>query len=347
LSFSHDDFLKALDQHDFSFEVGQTVVGKIANYGNDGAYVDIGGKSAALLPLREVTLGADQKLEEFLPIQTEREFLIIRAQDENGQITLSLRQLEIKAFWVQLQALEPGHTLKVRVNGTNKGGLTANVKGIKAFIPRSHVVQRENIEELVGQLMTVCILEADPERKKLVLSQRQAQRAQRMTELVIGQLVSGKVADLRPFGAFVDLGGVSALLHINNISQKYVSSVNSLMPIGTVIKAVITDLDEQRGRISLSTSVLENRPGEMLDALETVMAEAEERMTQHQQKVQAEPQEDAAEFVEPEALVSDSPAAASPAPEVPVIEAPVVEAPVVKAPVVLELKAPKPKPQPR
>jgi small subunit ribosomal protein S1 len=338
LSFSHDDFLKALDQHDYSFEVGQTVVGKIANFGSDGAYVDIGGKSAALLPLREVTLGSDQKLEEFLPVHTEREFLIIRAQDENGQITLSLRQLEIKAFWAQLQALEPGHTLKVRVNGTNKGGLTANVKGIKAFIPRSHVVQRENIEELVGQLLTVCILEADPERKKLVLSQRQAQRAQRMTELVIGQLVSGKVADLRPFGAFVDLGGVSALLHINNISQKYVSSVNAVLPIGTTIKAVITDLDEQRGRISLSTSVLENRPGEMLDSLETVMAEAEQRATQHQQKVQAD-------TLEPEAGSATPEASESPVPDVSVsnVPAPVVAAP--KVPVVAELKAPKPKPQ--
>jgi small subunit ribosomal protein S1 len=336
LSFSHDDFLKALDQHDYSFEVGQTVVGKIASYGSDGAYVDIGGKSAALLPLREVTLGADQKLEEFLPVQTEREFLIIRAQDENGQITLSLRQLEIKAFWAQLQALDPGHTLKVRVNGTNKGGLTANVKGIKAFIPRSHVVQRENIEELVGQLLTVCILEADPDRKKLVLSQRQAQRAQRMTELVIGQLVSGKVAYLRPFGAFIDLGGVSALLHINNISQKYVASVNAVLPIGTSIKAVITDLDEQRGRISLSTSVLENRPGEMLDALETVMAEAEERAIQHQQKVQAPT---------PEA-VEDAPdhATSTKAPTPSAVEAPVKADPVKAEPVVAELKAPNPQP---
>jgi small subunit ribosomal protein S1 len=331
LSFSHDDFLKALDQHDYSFEVGQTVVGKIASYGSDGAYVDIGGKSAALLPLREVTLGSDQKLEELLPVQTEREFLIIRSQDENGQITLSLRQLEIKAFWGQLQAMEPGHTLKVRVNSTNKGGLTANVKGIKAFIPRSHVVQRENIEELVGQLVTVCILEADPERKKLVLSQRQAQRAQRMTELAIGQLVSGKVSDLRPFGAFVDLGGVSALLHINNISQKYVSSVNAVLPIGTIIKAVITDLDEQRGRISLATSVLENRPGEMLDALETVMAEAEQRATQYQQNVQSQTTEVAEDISESEVPETTVPAATAP------------EVPTATAPAVVEL-APKPQP---
>jgi small subunit ribosomal protein S1 len=282
LSFSHDDFLKALDQHDFAFEAGQTVRGKVASYGSDGAYVDIGGKSAALLPTREVNLAADQTLAQLLPVDTEREFLIIRGQDENGQLTLSLRQLEIKAFWESLQAYDPGQTLQVRITGTNKGGLTANVKGIKAFIPRSHVVQRDQIETLVGQQLTVSILEADPSRKKLVLSQRQAHRAQRMTELEIGQLVSGTVADLRPFGAFVDLGGITALLHINNVSQKYVASLQTALPIGTALKAIVTDIDEQRGRISLSTSVLENYPGEMLDALTTVMAEAEVRVQRQQ-----------------------------------------------------------------
>jgi small subunit ribosomal protein S1 len=285
LTFSHDDFLRALDAHDFSFEVDQTVQGKVASHANDGVYIDIGGKSAAFLPEREVNLMADQKLEDLLPVGTERDFLIVKGQDENGQVTLSLRQLEIKAFWLELQAYDPGQTLTVRVTGTNKGGLTANVKGIKAFIPRSHVVQRENQEELIGQRLTVSILEADPERKKLVLSQRQAHRAQRINELEIGQLVSGKVADLRPFGAFVELNGITALLHINNISQKYVSSVNAVLPVGTLVKAVIADLDTQRGRISLSTSVLEERPGEVLDAFETVMAEAEERFDRHRQKM--------------------------------------------------------------
>jgi small subunit ribosomal protein S1 len=104
-----------------------------------------------------------------------------------------------------------------------------------------------------------------------------------MTELEIGQLVSGTVADLRPFGAFVDLGGITALLHINNVSQKYVASLQTALPIGTALKAIVTDIDEQRGRISLSTSVLENYPGEMLDALTTVMVEAEVRVQRQQQ----------------------------------------------------------------
>ena len=288
MSFSHDDFLLALEQHDFTFEVGQTVRGKISGYENDGVYVDIGGKSAAFLPEQEMTLASGQKAEDLLPLQSEHNFVIVRGQDNDGQITISLRQLEIKALWQEIQAYEPGHTLTVRVTGTNKGGLTANYRAIKAFIPRSHVVQRENQEELIGQKLTVVILEADPERKKLVLSQRQAQKAQRITELEIGQLISGTVADTRPFGAFVDLGGVSGLLHINNISQNYVSSISALLPNGTPLKAIVMDLDQQRGRISLSTSVLENRPGEVLEEFTAVMSDAEQRAERYQQKMRGE-----------------------------------------------------------
>jgi small subunit ribosomal protein S1 len=72
LSFSHDDFLLALAQHDFAFEVGQTVRGKISGHENDGVYVDIGGKSAAFLPEQEITLAAGQKFEDLLPLQSER-----------------------------------------------------------------------------------------------------------------------------------------------------------------------------------------------------------------------------------------------------------------------------------
>lgn len=303
MSFSHDDFLKALDQHDFSFEVGKTVRGRVANHSSDGAYVDIGGKSAALLPMQEVNLPADQPFEVFLPINAERDFMILRGQDENGQVVLSLRQLEIKALWEKLQTFEPGQTVNVRVTGTNKGGLMANYRGIRAFIPRSHVVQRDNIEELVGQQLTVSVLEADPSRKKLVLSQRQARRAQRMLELEVGQLVTGKVSDLRPFGAFVDLNGITGLLHINNISQKYVASLSLVLPVGTVVKAVVMELDEQKNRISLSTSVLENRPGEILEDFEGVMAEAEQRATRRNQAAEADAN---AEAPEPEVAADDA-----------------------------------------
>lgn len=277
-SFSRDDFAKALEQQNYQFEKGQVVRGKVFEYATDGAYVDIGGKSPAFLPMREVSLRGVTVLSEVLPLQEEREFLIVREADADGQITLSLRQLEIKRVWNQLAEMqESGQSVQVRVTGVNKGGVTVNVKGLRGFIPRSHLLDKDNMEELVGQPLSASFLELDPEREKLVLSQRLASQSARFNEMELGQLVEGKIASIKPFGLFVDLGGTTGLLHIKQISQTYIESLPNLFQVGQPIKAVIVNLDEGQNRISLSTRVLENRPGEMVDNMAEVMASAEAR----------------------------------------------------------------------
>lgn len=278
LTFSHEDFLSALDQHDYTFEVGQKVHGKIVNHDSDGAYVDIGGKSTALLPTREVYIPDGQKIADVLPLQTEREFLIVRGQDADGQITLSVKQLEIKALWQKFQGFQESQdAFDVRVTGVNKGGLTADAQGIRAFIPRSHVAGQPELEGLVGQRFAVVVLEADPEKRRLVCSQRLAVRQQRFQDFDIGQLVAGTVREIRPYGLMVDLTGAVGLLHINDFSEKRAGSLQSYVEVGTPIKAIITNLEPSRGRISLATRTLEHRPGEMLEAFDHVMAEAEQR----------------------------------------------------------------------
>jgi small subunit ribosomal protein S1 len=278
LTFSHDDFLLALDQHDYTFEVGQTVHGKVVNHDSDGAYVDIGGKSTALLPTREIYIPDGDKIADVLPLQTEREFLIIRGQDADGQITVSVKQLEIKALWQKFQSLQDSQdAFDVKVTGVNKGGLTVDALGIRGFVPRSHVAGHPELESLVGQRFGVVVLEADPERRRLVCSQRLAVRQQRFQDFEIGQLVSGTVREIRSYGLMVDLAGAVGLLHINDFSEKRAGSLQSYVEVGTSIKAIITNLEPTRGRISLATRSLEHRPGEMLDAFDHVMAEAEQR----------------------------------------------------------------------
>ncbi|WP_206603099.1 S1 RNA-binding domain-containing protein [Leptolyngbya ohadii] len=278
MSFSTDDFAKALEQHDYQFQRGQVVRGKVAGYDSDGAYVDIGGKSAAFLPLEEASLRRVTNLQEFLPEGEEREYLIIREQNEDGQVTLSLRQLEIRQAWKRMQELQENQqTLQARVSGINKGGVTAEVQGIRGFIPRSHLVDRDNLDALIGKALTVAVLEADPERRRLVLSQRLASQAVSLGQLAIGQLVEGKVASIKPFGVFVEFEGTTGLLHINQISKNYVADLNQLFEIGKPVRALIIDLDAVKRRISLSTKVLENYPGEMLEKMPEVMAEAETR----------------------------------------------------------------------
>ncbi len=277
-SFSMDDFAKALEQHNYEFQKGQVVRGKVFEYDSNGAYVDIGGKSSAFLPIEEAALRTITDLSEVVPLDEEQDFLIIREQDADGQVTLSLKQLQIQQAWEDLVELqETGKALQVRVSGANKGGVTVDVQGMRGFIPRSHLAERDNMESLIGQSLTVNFLEVDREREKLVLSQRMAAQSSAFSQLQIGQLVEGKVSSIKPFGVFVDLQGVSGLLHIKQVSQKYIENLGQVFAPGQPLKAVVVDLDESRGRISLSTRVLENYPGEMVDKMADVMDTAEER----------------------------------------------------------------------
>lgn len=279
MSFSSDDFAKALEQHDYNFQRGQTVRGKVAAYDSEGVYIDIGGKSTAFLPMDEVWLGSYKSLDDILPIGEERDFLIIREQNADGQVTLSVRQLQIQDRWDELQEMsDAGQTTQVRVTGVNKGGLNVDVDGVRGFVPRSHLVDKGNLDGLVGRFLTVTVLEVDRDRRRLVLSERVAVRSASLGRLAIGQLVQGRIVGVKPFGVFVEFEGTTGLLHINQVSKNFVESLGNVFSVGQEIKAVILDLDTVKKRIALSTKVLENYPGEMLEKPADVMAEAEDRM---------------------------------------------------------------------
>jgi small subunit ribosomal protein S1 len=167
--------------------------------------------------------------------------------------------------------------VQVRVMGVNKGGVTVDILSLRGFIPRSHLAERDNLEALKGQNLTVGFLEINKNTNKLILSQRLATRSSNFSLLELGQLVEGKVTGIKPFGVFVDLNGMGALLHIKQVSQKFIDSLEKVFQVGQPIKAVIIDLDEGKGRVALSTRVLENFPGEVLENFDEVMASAEAR----------------------------------------------------------------------
>jgi len=275
--FSMDDFAKALDAEVVSFEKDQLVRGKIHSYDSDGVYVDINGKSLAFVPAAEVAADESADLSALLPIGDEQEFLIIREQNADGQVTLSKLQLQMKYAWNQVDDLQSNkESIQLRVTGVNKGGVTVNFQGIRGFIPRSQLVERDH-QSLVGTVIPGIIIEADKDKDKLVFSQRQATRTANFSQLERGQLVTGTIVGIKPFGAFVEFDGSTGLLYIKQISQNRVEACEKLFTIGQEIKAMIIDLDEGNGKISLSTRVLENHPGEMLENMAEVMASAEAR----------------------------------------------------------------------
>ncbi|WP_309741817.1 S1 RNA-binding domain-containing protein [Chamaesiphon sp. OTE_20_metabat_361] len=275
--FSMDDFAKALDAEVVSFEKDQLVRGKIHSYDSDGVYVDINGKSLAFVPAEEVAADESADLSALLPIGDEQEFLIIREQNADGQVTLSKRQLQVRYAWNQVGDIQSNkESIQLKVTGVNKGGVTVNFQGIRGFIPRSQLLERDH-ESLVGTSIPGVIIEADKEKNKLVFSQRQATRTANFSQLELGQLVSGIVVGIKQFGAFVEFDGNTGLIYIKQVSQNRVEACEKLFTIGQEIKAMIIDLDEGNGKISLSTRVLENHPGEMLENMAVVMASAEAR----------------------------------------------------------------------
>lgn len=285
-SFTMDDFAQALEQYDYNFEKGQVIRGKVIQHTSDGAYVEIGGKSPGFVPFKEASIEPVTNLHEYLPLQQEQDFLIISSPDAEGQLILSRRQLVIKEAWNRVKEIsESGQSVQIRVTGTNRGGVTGEVEGLRGFIPRSHLVEKEDLDSLVGQLITANFIQVDPENNKLVLSQRQLVRAAAMSKLAIGAFVEGKVAKIQPYGVFVDINGATGLLHITQVSGVHIDSLTTIFKIGQTIKVMIVEIDEYKNRITLSTKVLESYSGEIVEKFDEFMAFAEERVEQAREKL--------------------------------------------------------------
>ncbi len=276
--FDEQAFLAALDEQDFVGTTGEVVSGTVVGLESDGVYVDIGGKAPGFMPKKEAGLGVITNLKERFPKGMQLEVLVTREQNADGMVTVSARALALRQSWEKVRALEKdGKVVQVKVSGFNRGGVTCDLEGLRGFIPRSQLQEGENHEALVGKTLGVTFLEVNPETRKLVLSEKKAATAARFTELEVGQLVEGVVASIKPYGFFVDLGGVSGLLHQSSITGGQLRDLREAFAPGERLRALITELDPGRGRIALNTALLEGQSGELLIAKEKVMAEAEDR----------------------------------------------------------------------
>jgi small subunit ribosomal protein S1 len=279
VSFSMDDFAQALDKYDYNFNKGKVVKGKVFQYDSNGVLVDIGGKSPGFVPTGEAAYQPFTDVKQVLPLNEEFEFLIIKEQNSDGQVTLSRRQLHLEQAWDNLTKIsESGKVVEILVTAANRGGVIGEVEGLRGFIPRSHLIQKDNMESLVNQWLKANVLNLDRNNNKLVLSQRDIGRSVALSQLQQGDLVQGKVVKIQPYGVFIDFDGIAGLLHIKQISNAHIQSLNNVFQVGEEIKVVILEIDEMKQRISLSTKILESYPGEFLEKKNEVMENAEERL---------------------------------------------------------------------
>ena len=276
--FDEEAFLAALDENEPVGTTGDVVHGTVIGLESDGVYVDIGGKAPGFMPKSECGLGVITNLKERFPKGLEIDVLVTREQNADGMVTISCRALALRQSWDKVKVLEKeGKVVQVKVSGFNRGGVTCDLEGLRGFIPRSQLQDGENHESLVGKTLGVAFLEVNSETRKLVLSEKRAATAARFSELEVGQLVEGHVVAVKPYGFFVDLGGISGLLHQSVITGGSLRSLREVFDHGDLVKALITELDPGRGRIALNTAMLEGQPGELLVEKDKVMAEAVDR----------------------------------------------------------------------
>ncbi|NJK37305.1 MAG: 30S ribosomal protein S1 [Oscillatoriales cyanobacterium RM1_1_9] len=291
VGFTHEDFAALLDKYDYHFSPGDVVPGTVFSIEPRGALIDIGAKTAAYIPLQEMSINRVESPEEVLQSNETREFFILTDENEDGQLTLSIRRIEYMRAWERVRQLQAEDaTVRSQVFATNRGGALVRIEGLRGFIPGSHISTRKPKEDLVAEELPLKFLEVDEERNRLVMSHRRALVERKMNRLEVGEVVIGTVRGIKPYGAFIDIGGVSGLLHISEISHDHIDTPHSVFNVNDEVKVMIIDLDADRGRISLSTKQLEPEPGAMVKNPDLVYEKAEEMATKFREKMLAEQQ---------------------------------------------------------
>jgi len=291
LDFSYADFDDAVQATEYAFNRNDVVKGTVVQYDVSGAIVDIGAKASAFLPTQEAALIQEQgdAIESLVDIGSELDLQIISEEDENGQLLVSVKRIEYRAAWDRVVARQAEDAVfEAEVINVNRGGAICLVEGLRAFLPGSHLTGMMPTEEIIGTKLPLKFLEVDQENNKLVVSNRRAVVEQQMSDLSRGDIINGMVKALKPYGAFVEVGGMSGLLHISQISYDRIDDLEKVFQPGQQVKCMIIDHDKVNGRIALSTKTLEPEPGDMLKDPEMVFEKAEETAARYHERMEAE-----------------------------------------------------------
>ncbi len=256
-----EDLLNSVSQ----VETGDVVSAEVLTVDATQANVAISGTGVeGVLTLRELTNDRDADINDFVKVGEVLDVLVLRqvVGKDTDTVTylVSKKRLEARKAWDKLVGREEE---VVTVKGTRavKGGLSVEFEGVRGFIPASMLDTRfvRNTERFVGQEFDAKIKEVDAKENRFILSRREvveaataAAHAEVFGKLAVGDVVTGKVARITSFGAFIDLGGVDGLVHLTELSHERNVSPKSVVTVGEEIEVKILDLNEEEGRVSLS-----------------------------------------------------------------------------------------------
>ena len=249
--------------------VADIVEGTVIKKEQDGYLVSVkGAKMEAFLSNRELSSDVEE-----LEIGDVREFYVLKEENNEDAMQLSLKRIAFAQAWAQLNdAKIQGDTILAKVVSTVKGGVLVDVADLKGFIPSSQLRTGTPFDGLIDQKIEVKVLEADPKKNKLILSQRQAVAEQRdqvvdnvLSSLEEGQVVKGNVVRITDFGAFVDINGIDGLLPISEISWQRIKHPSDVITLGDTIEVKIIKIDTELKRISLSLKRMGENPWQQIE----------------------------------------------------------------------------------
>lgn len=278
MSENSNQFLDALKQMQ-GVEVGDIVDVEVLDV-EDGQ-IDVGVENAGVegvITRREYTSDRNADLRDLVKPGDKFKALVLRragGDKENGEFFFSVTRLKEREAYDKLQKdFEEGKAIEGTVTSSVRGGLLVDV-GTRGFLPASLISNRyvSDLKPYIGKTMKLKITEIDPNKNRLILSHKDLVEEEReeafdkvASQLVVGDVIEGKVSRLTNFGSFIDVGGVDGLVHISEISYKHVDKPSDVLKAGQDVKVKVIGIDNDRNRISLSIKQTEPSPFEQATA---------------------------------------------------------------------------------
>lgn len=265
------DFASAFEKTMTRIHNGQVLEGTVISIVDGEVFVNVGYKSDGVIPMGELSSDSDVKAEDLFKEGDTIEVEVTKVNDGDGNVLLSRKNVESKKLWDELLSQENIEEKIFDAVGKEvvKGGLIADISGIRAFVPASQVSTKyiENLNEFVGKPMKLKVLEVDRQRKRIVASQKQvliaeqaAEKHAKWEQIVVGSKVNGVVRRIADFGAFVDIGGIDGLVHVTDAAWGRVKHPSDVFSIGQEIEVIILNVDVEKERVSLGYKQLQPKP---------------------------------------------------------------------------------------
>jgi small subunit ribosomal protein S1 len=270
-----------LQDQDLSVDLpqpGEIRKGMIASVSPSQVLISIGAKSEGVVSGRELEQ-LTPKEREALKVGDEIHVYVINPEDANGNVVLSLKRAQEQISWDNVEKLvTDGETIESKIIGFNKGGLIVAVEGLRGFVPSSQIgalrrsqttgdTPEQRYQKMVGQPISVRVIEVDRERRRLILSERAASTESRQSikervidELEEGKTYTGRVTSLANFGAFININGADGLVHLSELSWDHIEHPREVLEVGQEIKVKVINVDREKKRIGLSVRALQDDP---------------------------------------------------------------------------------------